>query len=134
MWSDIERDLAEILATRVFPTLGADPGYVRMFRNAGLPGKLPPDVSGLPPVVQRKLAEAARMCAQLLTMQVEGFEALRERRAKAVVLEGSMNIYRLWSSKESHKRIGPWWFTEGLLTAGDLRRRRYPAKRTGVAA
>jgi hypothetical protein len=115
MWNQVQDGLSEILATQVFPFLKNDPGYVRIFRNAGLPGNIPSDVGALPPVVRNRLSESSRMCAQLLTMHVEGRTALRERRAKAVVLEGPDTIYRMWSKKAPQSRIGPWWFTDGLL-------------------
>jgi hypothetical protein len=115
MWNAVQDGLSEILSSRVFPFLAQDPGYVRIFRNAGLPGKIPTDVASLPPVVKQRLSDSSRMCAQLLTMHVEGRNALRERRAKAVVLEGPETIYRMWSQKDSTSRIGPWWFTEGVL-------------------
>ena len=35
MWADVQRDLAEILSSRLFPILATDPGY-RVLRNAGL--------------------------------------------------------------------------------------------------
>jgi hypothetical protein len=47
-------------------------------------------------------------------MHVEGLNALRERRAKAAVLEGAQTIYRLWSQKKNNK-VGPWWFAHGVL-------------------
>ncbi len=115
MWDKVQDGLSEILSSQVFPFLLHDPGYVRIFRNAGLPGKVPSDVSALPPVVRQRLGESSRMCAQLLTMHVEGRNALRERRAKAVVLEGPETIYRMWSRKNPQSRIGPWWFTDGVL-------------------
>ena len=115
MWNEVQDSFAEILSTQVFPFLANDPGYVRVFRNAGLQGKLPASVDGLPPAVKKRLSESSRMCAQLLTMHVEGRNALRERRAKAIVLEGRQTIYRMWSQKDSRTRIGPWWFTDGVL-------------------
>ena len=115
MWNLVRDDLSALLSTQVFPCLSGDPGYQRIFRNAGLSGKIPSDLASLPPLVKQRLADSSRMCAQLLTMDVEGRQALRERRAKAVVLRGRQTIYRMWSAKDPGSRIGPWWFTEGVL-------------------
>ena len=115
MWNAVQSGLSEILSKQVFPCLAHDPGYVHILRNAGLPGKIPAEVSTLPPQVKQRLSESSRMCAQLLTMHVQGRHALRERRAKAVVLEGPQTIYRMWSLKDARSRIGPWRFTEGIL-------------------
>lgn len=50
MWADVQRDLAQILSSRLFPILATDPGYRVMLRNAGLAsipertdGKIDPD-------------------------------------------------------------------------------------------
>jgi hypothetical protein len=115
MWSSIEDELLRILSTRVFHTLAGDPGYVEIFRRAGFKGKLPTDLASAPAAVREKLLTAARMCAQLLRMEVASQNSLRERRAKAVVLEGPVTMYRLWSNKNPKQRIGPWWFTSNLL-------------------
>lgn len=114
MWSDVQQDFADILASRVFPALVGDPGYVRIFHNAGMANLIPRDPSALRPGMKSNLDEAARMCAQLLTLHVEGMGSLRERRAKALVVEGPVTLYRLWSQRQNN-RIGPWWFTEGVL-------------------
>jgi len=111
MWSNVESGLGELLANRSFPTLAGNPGYMHMLQNAGMPGVIPRDPTELRPAARLRFVEAARMCAQLLTMHVEGLRSLRERRAKAVVLEGPRTLYRLWSFKHSN-RVGSWWFTE----------------------
>jgi hypothetical protein len=36
MWADVQRDLSEILSSRLFPALASDPGYRVILRNAGL--------------------------------------------------------------------------------------------------
>ena len=114
MWSDVERQLAELLATESFPTLLGNPGYMHMLANAGMSGIIPRDPTELRPSARLQFTEAARMCAQLVTLHVEGMNSLRERRAKAVTLEGPTILYRLWSQRHS-TRIGPWWFTDGVL-------------------
>ena len=114
MWANVQDELAAILSSRVFPSLAQDTGYRLMFRNAGLTGKLPPDIAGLPPAIQEKLRQAAQMCAQLVTRHVEGLAALRERRAKAVVLAGPLTLYRLWSQRKNDQ-VRAWWFTAGVL-------------------
>ena len=114
MWSSVEEDFVKILGSRVFHTLAGDPGYVEIFRRAGFKGKLPTGLSQTPAPVLQKLAAAIRMCAQLLRMDVASKNSLRERRAKAVVLEGPAKLYRLWSNKDGN-RIGAWWFTAHLL-------------------
>ena len=114
MWSSVESELVVILSTRVFHTLSGDSGYVELFRKAGFKGGLPTDLSQAPAAVRQRLNTAARMCAQLLRMEVESQKSLRERRAKAVVLEGPASLYRLWSNKDNN-RIRPWWFTSALL-------------------
>jgi hypothetical protein len=114
MWSSVEEDFAKILSTRVFHTLADDSGYMEIFRKAGFKGKLPTNLSQAPAAVRQQLNTATRMCAQLLTMDVASKDSLRERRAKAVVIEGPATLYRLWSSKDRN-RVGPWWFTAHLL-------------------
>lgn len=116
MWSLVEEDFVKILSTRVFHTLADDSGYTEIFRKAGFKGKLPTDLSRAPVAVRQQLNSAARMCAQLLRMDVVSKNSLRERRAKAVVIEGPATLYRLWSNKDGN-RIGPWWFTAHLLQA-----------------
>jgi hypothetical protein len=144
MWANVQRDLTEILSSRLFPTLASDPGYRVMLRNAGLTsipdyqdGKVDSDFAQaqrnwgqsvamktpisihsstgkLPPAVHSKLETAARMCTQLLFMDSSTLGALRERRAKAVVAEGPITLYRMWDSQKGN-RTGHWWFGEHLL-------------------
>ena len=143
MWADVKRDLADILSSRLFPVLSTDPGYRVLLRNAGLvsipddggkfdkpflraqadwrnsipmrsPLKLHSSIQNLPPATQMRLKTAAQMCAQLLLMDIETQNCLRERRAKAVVLEGSQNLYRVWDSSMEN-RTRHWWFSEHLL-------------------
>jgi len=129
MWSSVEDEFVKILCTRVFHTLANDPGYVEIFRRAGFHGKLPSDLTQAPAAVRQKLGTAARMCAQLLRMDVASKNSLRERRAKAVVIEGPATLYRLWSNKDGN-RIGPWWFTEHLLCEALGQSDNDPAKAT----
>lgn len=115
MWTAVENELATMLSTRVFHTLTSDPAYVLLFRRAGFQGKLPADLEHAPAGVRAKLLQSARMCAQLLRMDVESKHSLRERRAKAVVLEGPVTLYRLWSNQDQN-RTRPWWFSPNLLS------------------
>jgi hypothetical protein len=144
MWADVERDLALILSTRLFPVLSTDPGYCVMLRNAGLfsipegaGGRVDPgfaqaqsawrnstpmksslhlhsSTQNLPPATQDRLRSAAQLCCQLLLMDIETQNSLRERRAKAAVLEGSTTVYRIWDSRKNN-RTGHWWFSDHLL-------------------
>lgn len=144
MWADVERDLTAILSSRLFPVLTTDPGYCVMLRNAGLfsipegaggkidsgfakaqdawrasvPMKsslhLHSSVQNLIPATRTRLQTAAQICAQLLLMHVDAQNSLRERRAKAGILEGSLTLYRIWDSKKGN-RTGNWWFSEHLL-------------------
>jgi len=144
MWVDVQRDLAEILSSRLFPALTSDPGYRVMLRNAGLTsipdykdGKVDPgfaqaqrdwkesipietpinirsSTEKLPPAIRLRLETAARMCTQLLIMDLDGLGALRERRAKAVIVEGPQTLYRIWDS-DMDNRTRHWWFSEHLL-------------------
>lgn len=144
MWADVERELSSILSSRLFPALATDPGYCVMLRNAGLfsipgdkhgkvdptfakaqtawrnsvpmkaPANLHSSIQNLPPAIQARLQTAAKMCAQLMLMDVEMMNCLRERRAKAVVLDGPVTLYRVWDSK-SDNRTRHWWFSEHLL-------------------
>jgi hypothetical protein len=54
------------------------------------------------------------MCAQLFVMDLNALGALRERRAKALVIEGPMTLYRIWDSKMDN-RTRHWWFSEHLF-------------------
>jgi hypothetical protein len=127
MWSSVEDELATMLSTRVFHTLAGDSGYVELFRKAGFKGDLATDPRRAPTTVRQRLRIAARVCAQLLRMDVASKNSLRERRAKAVVVEGNISLYRLWSAKDND-RIGPWWFTANplceALTQSDNDRRK----------
>ena len=114
MWSLVEEDFVKILTGRVFHTLADDSGYVEIFRKAGFQGRLPTDLSLAPVAVRQRLNTAARMCAQLLRMELVSKDSLRERRAKAVVIEGPATLYRLWSNNDRN-RVGSWWFTSHLL-------------------
>ncbi len=64
-------DLANLLGTQVFPTLSGDPAYVEIFRRAGFTGNLPTDLSRAPVHVLERLSASARLCAQLLRMDLE---------------------------------------------------------------
>jgi hypothetical protein len=65
--------------------------------------------------LQPRLNAAAQMCAKLMFMNVEASRSLRERRAKALVLEGPLTLYRIWdSSSDKDRRNWNWWFSEGL--------------------
>jgi hypothetical protein len=144
MWADVQFDLAQILSGRLFPTLTSDPGYRVLLRNAGLTSipdsssgnvdpvfaqaqddwklsiamKTPLDIrsstASLPPAIKSQLETAARMCAQLFIMDLNALDALRERRAKAVILESPVTLYRIWDSKMEN-RTRHWWFSEHLL-------------------
>lgn len=115
MWGNVEDQLAILLSTQMFPVLLQDSAYIELFRRAGFPGKIPSDIGLIPPRQKEQLREAARMTAQLVTMHVEGGSSLRERRAKAVVLEGPSKMYRLWNSTRPFSKNGAWWFTQGLF-------------------
>jgi hypothetical protein len=80
-------------------------------RNPGL--NLRSSTAALPNAQQSRLETAARMCAQLLLMNVISSGSLREQRAKAVVLEGPTTLYRLWDSKEKNQ-MRNWWFSQHL--------------------
>lgn len=144
MWSDVQRELAEILSSRLFPVLQSDPGYLVMLRNAGLTTipdyqdgqvdasfsqaqknwalsiplrpqlKLHNSVANLPPAIRSQLETAARMCSQLAVMHVEGLRALEERHAEAMVLDRPLTIYRLWDADDDN-RLRNWWFSGHLL-------------------
>ena len=105
MWDVVQRDLTEILSSRLFPTLASDPGYHLLLRNAGLTsipealgGKIDPgfakaqkdwshtipmktsmnlhaSIRNLPPATRSKLETAARMCAQLFMADLTALEA-----------------------------------------------------------
>ena len=76
------------------------------------------ELSNVTQMASRTLAgnthSAARMCAQLAIMDVSDLGALRERRAKAIVLEGPANLYRMWDSS-SDNLTRHWWFSENLF-------------------
>jgi hypothetical protein len=113
VWTSVQSDLAALLGSRVYPALAEDEGYRHFFRNAGF-STIPSSITGMPPALQLRVADAARMCAQLVTLQVDSSGGLRERRAKAVLIEGPTAIYRLWSGKDNN-RVGAWWFTGAVL-------------------
>ncbi len=116
MWTDVENDLAKLLTTRAFPSLAAEPAYQELFRRAGFPGKLPTDLALLPPQKRADLEQAARMTAQLLRLELEKANSLRERRAKVEVIEGPITLYRAWSNRHGN-RVRSWWFSPHLLEA-----------------
>jgi hypothetical protein len=155
MWADVQNELTEILSSRLFPVLASDPGYRVMLRNAGLtsipdykggrvdpefdtaqrnwgssmPMKTPMNIRSptevLPPAVRLRLETAARMCAQLIVMKVDADGSLRERRAKAVILEGPTTLFRLWDSGKDN-RTRHWWFSEHLLNLAEAQREQSP--------
>jgi hypothetical protein len=158
MWPEVERDLAQILSSRLFPAAATDPGYIPLLRNAGLtsineyqngkldpslaktqadwrksiPMKEPPNlhssVKNLPPTIRTRLETAARMCAQLMIRDVIALNALNETTAKAVILEGSMTLYRIWDNSMDNQ-TRHWWFSQKLL---DLAAKQSAAERISI--
>jgi len=130
--------MATLLSTQVFHTLLEVPEYVKMFQNAGFEpresglgrGKriealdnLPKDLTRAPKKVQEGLMREALARAAGICQKVESKESLRERRAKAIVLEGPDILYRLWSTKQGNL-IRPWWFSKELLALAEAGRDR----------
>ena len=145
MWTDVQRDLVEILSSRLFPSLASDPGYIAMLRNAGLtsipdikafynaqknwairiamedPPNLRSSIKELPPALKSQLKVAAQMCVTLMFRDKDLNDAmrsgaLRELRAKATVLKGKEYHY-LYRLWDSEKQnvMRHWWFSEHLL-------------------
>ena len=138
MWLTVEQDLAGLLSKQVFHTLAEVPDYVAMFQEAGFQPResgmergarikvldsLPKDLTRAPKKIQERLMQAALARAARIRQQVESKKSLRERRAKAIVLEGPDILYRLWSTKQGNL-IRPWWFSKELLVLAEAGRDR----------
>ncbi|MBC7925464.1 MAG: hypothetical protein H7039_07385 [Bryobacteraceae bacterium] len=114
MWSDVRKEFTDIISTRVFLNLRNDAEYLRFLENAGLKGVVPRELTALRPDMRSSVEQAARMLAHIVTRQIEEENCVRERRAKAIVLEGPVSIYRVWSQKHN-TRHRAWWFSQGVL-------------------
>lgn len=115
MWSNIKDELAELLASQIFKVLLPNPEYQLFLQRAGLNGKLPRTLNVVSNGTRTAISEMARMHAILLVNQLSGLDAVRERRAKVLQLEGPITLYRLWNSHKPWSRHGPWWFSQSLL-------------------
>jgi hypothetical protein len=149
MWSDIQGKMAEILSSRLFPVLITDTGYAILLRNAGIVAlpqdrdgnvdrsfyqaqsdwgksipfhsqiKIHASVKRLSPAERDKLLNAAQVCVSMLLLEVQGKGSLFENDARALGLEGTRKLYRLWDSTDRN-RTRHWWFSEQLLRTAAL--------------
>ncbi|MBL8227743.1 MAG: hypothetical protein JNL98_04675 [Bryobacterales bacterium] len=115
MWSNLKEELTDLMASQIFKTLLPNREYQLFLQRAGLNGKLPRTLTVVSNETRGAISEMARMHASLLLNQLADLDAVRERRAKVLLLEGPITLYRLWNSAKPWSMNGPWWFSQGLL-------------------
>ncbi|MCS7025841.1 MAG: hypothetical protein NZV14_13650 [Bryobacteraceae bacterium] len=115
MWQRVKDELAELMASQIFKVLLGNPEYQLFLNRAGLSGKLPSKLELVSKEKRQAISEMALMHATLLVNQLSDLNAVRAHRAKALLLEGPLQLYRLWNSAYPRSKNGFWWFSQGLL-------------------
>ena len=116
MWSQVERDLEQMLVAKIYRVLLVQDAVYRSFLMfAGLGPNFPGD-GQIPPHLRENLAKAAKIRAHIIVSEIAGMNALEEGTCGAKLVVGATEFYRFWSSKEPARRIAPWWFEQSVMT------------------
>ena len=116
MWSQVERDLEQLLNAKIYRVLLVNDAVYRSFLMlAGLGPNFPSD-GQLPGPLRENFAKAAKIRAHIIVSQIAGMNALKEDTSGAKLVVGPAEFYRFWSAEEQARRIAPWWLEENVIT------------------
>jgi hypothetical protein len=111
MWSQVQGDLQQILAAKIYPALIPDPVYRHYLVSAGLP----PRDGAVPLELKKNFATAAKIRAHIIVAEVAQTKGLKESTCCAKLIEGPVILYRFWDSTVPENREGVWWFDRNVI-------------------
>ena len=117
MWQHVSRGFEILLTSGIYPTLFDCPDYCEFLQSCGITRPFPNDIANLSPAQRHVLEERARVRANLLMLELQQLEALRQTKASAIELSAPKyrHLYRLWNSQVPGNDLRFFWFTEDLL-------------------
>ena len=117
MWQHASKGFEILLSSRIYPTLLDCPDYCQLLQTCGITRPFPHDIAQLSPTQRNLLAQNAQVRANLLMLEFQQLDALRQTNANALQLEGHKyrHLYRLWNSQVKTSELRFFWFTEELL-------------------
>lgn len=111
MWSQVQADLWQLLAAKVYPALIPDAVYRHYLGSAGLP----PREGSVPPELKENFATVAKMRAHIIVAEVAQTKGLMESTCCAKLITGHAILYRFWDSTVPEYRVGVWWFDRNVI-------------------
>jgi hypothetical protein len=114
MWSQVQADLAKLLAARIYPALLEDAVYRSFLVFAGVELSQLGDYS-IPRTLRKNFDTAAKIRAHIIVTEIEKSGAVKEDTAGAKICAGPLRLYRLWDSGAPDKREGVWWFEPKVI-------------------
>ena len=116
MWSQVEKDLEQLLGAKIYRVLLVHDAVYRSFlMSAGLGPNFPND-DQVPPHLRANFTKAAKIRAHIIAAEIAAMNSLREDTCGAKLVVGGAEFYRFWSSKEPERRVAPWWFEQSVMT------------------
>lgn len=121
MWAQVEKDLQQLLAAKIYNVLLLHDAVYRSFLMlAGMGPNFPKD-DQIPPPLRENFAKAAKIRAHIIVAEIAGKQALDELTCGAKLvsgekLTGSPEFYRFWNSEDARGRVGTWWFEPSVMT------------------
>jgi hypothetical protein len=115
MWDQVTVPFARLLGSKLYPTLFGNREYQRFLNHCGITPPYPDDVAKLTPAQRTQLSQNADLQANLLSLDLNSLQALKQARAAAVEITGPHPIYRLYNSDREGSHLRFFWFSEDLL-------------------
>lgn len=117
MWQHVAKGFEILLSNKLYPSLFECPDYCEFLQLCGITRPFPRDIAAVPVGQRASLAENAKLRANLLTLELQQLNALRQAKASAIELKAPhyRHLYRLWNSKVKSSELRFFWFTEDLL-------------------
>jgi len=113
MWSQVQSDLQEILAAKIYPLLITDAVYRHYLVSAGLP----PRVGEVPADLKQNFQMSAKIRAHIIVAEIAKMRGLQESSccAKLITRKDAHILYRFWDSTAPKYREGVWWFDPNVI-------------------
>lgn len=115
MWSQVQHDLENLLAAKIYSCLVEDAVYRAFLVSAGF--RFSGRDYSIPPNLQKNFNTAAKIRAHIIVSEVERSEAILESSAGAKLCHGPVQLYRLWDGGSPERRQSVWWFEPAVIEA-----------------
>jgi hypothetical protein len=115
MWDQVTVPFARMLSSKLYPSLFGNKDYEEFLGLSGIRPPYPANASSLTPAQQERLLQNAHLRANLLSLELDGLQALKTAKATTVEITGPSPIYRLCNSQVTGSEFRFFWFTEDLL-------------------